>query len=229
MQFFDAHSLHKEAGTLRNACPASHGPWSTNQSWLKRLRRQHTAPADVEGRLGGVTGEHRTFHHWPGHAHAHASLCWAFTVPPLQRPEWAFVLYLAGLAARVGDCGTGQTKFRSVGHSVRMEAEKEQLAVVEARACDNAWSLVPFTPCQLRLVRSCKEYLQEKAEDWNLSREAIEAAAELMLSDGQSLPERDLAERGILLLFLYAKRILSQEVSEVRKAKFAALLLRDDS
>ena len=84
-----------------------------------------------------------------------------------------------------------------------MEAKKAQLAVVE-------------------------EHMQEKAEEWNLSKEAIEAAAQLMLSDGQSLP-RDLDERGIMLLFLYAKGILSQKASEARKAEFAALLTPADN
>ena len=155
------------------------------------------------------------------------------------------------------DCGTGQPKFCSgqqargealgawrVSHSlgadsrsfllvlcqdrVRTEAEKAQLAVVEARACDNAGLLVPFTPCQLKLVRSCKDHMQEKAEDWNLSKEAIEAAAQLMLSDGQSLPT-DLDERGIMLLFLYAKGISRQKASAERRAEFAALLTPDDN
>ncbi|CAE7493443.1 unnamed protein product [Symbiodinium natans] len=85
---------------------------------------------------------------------------------------------------------------------VRMEAEKAQLAVV-------------------------KEHMLEKADDWNLSMEDIEAAAQLMVSDGQSLPTK-LDKRAIMLLFLYAKGVLRQEVSEARKAKLAALLLPDD-
>ena len=85
---------HLLAG-LRNGCAASRGPWSTGQNWLKGLRRQQRSPADVEGRPG-LPREHRTFHHWPGHAHGHCSLCRAAnTVPSPQRPESAFVF--AGL------------------------------------------------------------------------------------------------------------------------------------
>ncbi|CAE7945034.1 unnamed protein product, partial [Symbiodinium sp. KB8] len=72
-----------------------------------------------------------------------------------------------------------------------------------------------------------KEHMLEKAEDWHLSKQAIEAAAQSMLSDGQSLPT-ELDERGIMLLFLYAKGILKQKASAVRRAEFAALLLPDD-
>ncbi|CAE7220362.1 unnamed protein product [Symbiodinium necroappetens] len=102
----------------------------------------------------------------------------------------------------------GQPKFCSGQQArgedrVRSEAEKAQLAVVE-------------------------DHMQEKAEDWNLSKEAIEAAAQLMLSDGQSLPT-DLDERGIMLLFLYAKGISRQATSAVRRAEFAALLTPDDN
>ncbi|CAE7796968.1 unnamed protein product [Symbiodinium sp. KB8] len=102
----------------------------------------------------------------------------------------------------------GQPKFCSGQQArgedrVRTEAEKAQLAVVE-------------------------DHMQEKAEDWNLSKEAIEAAAQLMLSDGQSLPT-DLDERGIMLLFLYAKGISRQKASAERRAEFAALLTPDDN
>ena len=83
------------------------------------------------------------------------------------------------------------------------EAEKAQLAVV-------------------------KEHMLEKADDWNLSKEAIEAASQSMLSDGQSLPTV-LDERGIMLLFLYAKGVLRLKASADRRAQFAALLLPDDN
>ncbi|CAE7840620.1 unnamed protein product [Symbiodinium sp. CCMP2592] len=77
---------------------------------------------------------------------------------------------------------------------------------------------------QLAVVQ---EHMLNKAEDWNLSMLDIEAGAQLMRSDRQSLPT-ELDERGTILLFLYAKGVLRQEVSEARKAKLAALLLPDD-
>ena len=126
------------------------------------------------------------------------------------------MLAFAGLALRLHR--RGQPKFCSVGQPrgeargaalgedrVRMEAEKAQLAVVE-------------------------QHMQEKAEDWNLSMEDIGAAAQLLVSDGQSrqsLPT-ELDERGIMLLFLYAKGVFRQKASAVRRAEFAALLLPDD-
>ena len=123
------------------------------------------------------------------------------------------MLAFAGLALRLHR--RGQPKFCSVGQPrgeargealgedrVRMEAEKAQLAVV-------------------------KQHMQEKADDWNLSMEDIGAAAQLMVSDGQSMPT-ELDEQGIMLLFLYAKGVLRQKASAVRRAEFAALLLPDD-
>jgi len=132
---------------------------------------------------------------------------------PMSKAMPTPMLAFAGLAQRLHR--RGQPKFCSVGQPrgeargealgedrVRMQAEKAQLAVV-------------------------KQHMQEKANDWNLSMEDIGAAAQLMVSDGQSLPT-ELDERGIMLLFLYAKGVLRQEVSEARKAKLAALLLPDD-
>ena len=98
-------------------------------------------------------------------------------------------------------CSIGQPREEALGEDrVRMEAEEAQLAVV-------------------------KKHMQEKAEKWNLSKEAIEAAAQLMLSDGQRLP-RD-HERGTVLLFLYAKGISRQKASAERRAQFATLLTPD--
>ena len=97
------------------------------------------------------------------------------------------MLAFAGLSLRLHRRGLGQPRGEALGEDrVRMEAEEAQLAVV-------------------------KKHMQEKAEKWNLSKEAIEAAAQLMLSDGQRLP-RD-HERGTMLLFLYAKGISRQKVT----------------
>ena len=86
---------------------------------------------------------------------------------------------------------------------------------------------------------SLRELLEAQAQDWSLGSEAIQAALERMGADGVTL--RDLepvlpednssldefevdSQNGRLLLFLYAKGILDNEISEIRVPVFKDLL-----